>query len=81
MVTSSTTVNYVSILLHTVTCYLVVIYRMSHSLSNPAIFNKFTTNENIATKLEQEYLRCVRNEKECVCSAPNSCGVECPGGA
>ena len=25
-------------------------------------------NEDIATKFEQEYVRCVRNEVECVCS-------------
>jgi hypothetical protein len=24
--------------------------------------------EDIATKFEQEYVRCVRNEEECVCS-------------
>jgi hypothetical protein len=24
--------------------------------------------EGIATKFEQEYVRCVRNEEECVCS-------------
>ena len=29
------------------------------------------TNEDIATKFEQEYVRCVGNEKRCVCSAPN----------
>ena len=27
--------------------------------------------EDIATKFEQEYVRCVRNEEECVCIAPN----------
>jgi hypothetical protein len=26
------------------------------------------TNEDIATRFEQEYVRCVRNEEECVCS-------------
>ena len=26
------------------------------------------TNEDIATKFEQEYVRCVINEEECVCS-------------
>jgi len=31
-------------------------------------FNKSNTNEDIATKFEQEYVRCVRNEEECVCS-------------
>jgi hypothetical protein len=30
-------------------------------------FNNFNTNEDIAKKFEQEYVRCVRNE-ECVCS-------------
>ena len=25
-------------------------------------------NEDIATKFEQEYVRCVKNENECVCS-------------
>ena len=34
------------------------------------------TNEDIGTKFEQEYVRCVGNEKECVCSAPNSCDTE-----
>jgi hypothetical protein len=38
-------------------------------------------NEDIAMKFEQEYVRCVRNEKECVCSvcvcgAPNCCNTE-----
>jgi len=41
---------------------------MSHSLLNTAFFNNSNTNEDIATKFEQEYVRCVRNEKECVCS-------------
>ena len=27
----------------------------------------FNTNEDIATKFEQEYVRRVRNEEECVC--------------
>jgi len=31
-------------------------------------FNDSNTNEDIATKFEQEYVRCVRNEEECVCS-------------
>jgi hypothetical protein len=34
-------------------------------------FNNSNTNEDIATKFEQGYARCVRNEEECVCSAPN----------
>jgi hypothetical protein len=40
-------------------------YRTRHS------FNNSNTNEDIATKFEQGYVRCVRNEEECVCSAPN----------
>jgi len=31
-------------------------------------FNNSKTNEDIATRFEQEYVRCVRNEGECVCS-------------
>jgi len=30
-------------------------------------FNNSKTNEDIATRFEQEYVRCVRNEEECVC--------------
>ena len=37
-------------------------YRTRH------FFNNSNTNEDIATKFEQEYVHCVRNEKECVCS-------------
>jgi len=47
--------------------------------SVPVIFEppcNSNTNENIATKFEQEYVRCVRNEKECVCSAPNCWDTE-----
>ena len=33
-------------------------------------------HEDTATKFEQEYVRCVRNEEECVCSAPNCCDME-----
>ena len=32
--------------------------------------------EDIATKFEHEYVRCVRNEEECVCGAPNCCDTE-----
>jgi len=39
-------------------------------------FNNSNTNEDIATKFEQEYVRCVRNEKEYVCNAPNCCDTE-----
>jgi len=37
-------------------------YRTRHFFSN------YNTNEDIATKFEQQYVRCVRNEEECVCS-------------
>jgi len=37
-------------------------YRTRH------FFNNSNTNEDIATKFEQEYVRCVRNVEECVCS-------------
>jgi len=40
-------------------------YRTRH------FFNNSDTNEDIALKFEQEYVRCVGNEKRCVCSAPN----------
>ena len=39
-------------------------------------FNNSKTNEDIATRFEQEYARCVRNEEECVCSAPSCCDTE-----
>jgi hypothetical protein len=38
---------------------------------NRNFFNNSNTNEDIATKFEQAYVRSVRNEEECVCSAPN----------
>ena len=31
-------------------------------------FNNSNINEVIAAKFEQDYVRCVRNEEECVCS-------------
>jgi len=37
-------------------------YRTRH------FFNNSNTNEDIAMKFEQEYVRCVRNEEECVSS-------------
>jgi hypothetical protein len=42
-------------------------YRTRH------FFNNSNTNEDIATKFEQEYVRCVRNEEECVCSVCLQC--------
>jgi hypothetical protein len=37
-------------------------YRTQH------FFNNSNTNEGTATKFEQGYVHCVRNEEECVCS-------------
>ena len=34
--------------------------------------NNSNTNEDVANKFEQEYVRCVRNEKEVVCSVCKS---------
>jgi len=31
-------------------------------------FNNSNANEDITTKFEKEYVRCVRNEEECVCN-------------
>jgi len=42
-------------------------YRTQH------FFNNSDINEDIATKFEQEYVRCVRNEEERACNAPNCC--------
>jgi hypothetical protein len=36
-------------------------------------FNNSKTNEDIATRFEQEYVRCVKNEKQCVCSKMSVC--------
>ena len=48
-------------------------YRTRH------FFNTSNTNEDIATKFEHGYVRCVRNEKECVCSLCLQCvSVVCP---
>jgi len=44
-------------------------YRTRH------FFNNSNTNEDIATKFEQEYVRCVRNEEECVCSVCLFCFI------
>jgi len=37
-------------------------YRTRH------FFNNSNTNEDVGTRFEREYVRCVRNEEECVCS-------------
>jgi hypothetical protein len=39
-------------------------------------FNNSKTNEDIATRFEQEYVRCMRNKEECVCSVPSCCDME-----
>jgi len=46
-------------------------YRTRHFCNNS------NANEDIATKFEQEYIRCVRNEneEECDCSVPNCCNI------
>ena len=36
-------------------CSLPKLYRVSHSLPNPALFNNFTISENMATKFEADY--------------------------
>jgi hypothetical protein len=42
-------------------------YRIRH------LFNNSNTNENTATKFEEEYVCCVRNEEECFCSVCLQC--------
>jgi hypothetical protein len=42
-------------------------------------FNNSNTNEDIAMKFEQGYVRYVRNEEECVCSVPNCCDTVISG--
>jgi hypothetical protein len=42
-------------------------------------FNNSNTNEDTATKFEQGYVRCVRNEEECACSEPNCCDTVISG--
>jgi hypothetical protein len=39
-------------------------------------FNNSNTNEDIVTEFEQGQVSCVRNEEECVCSAPDCCDTE-----
>jgi hypothetical protein len=49
-------------------------YRTRH------FFNNSNTNEDIATKFEQEYVRCWEMKRNvsvvCVCNAPNCCDTE-----
>ena len=56
--------NYPVILYYAVTYYT----ECPTTYQTRQFFNNFATNEDIATRFEQEYVRCVRNEKECVCS-------------
>jgi len=50
-------------------CVCVCVYTLCPTRNLPRhFFNNSNTNEDIATKFEQEYVRCVRNEEECVCS-------------
>jgi hypothetical protein len=44
------------------------LYRVSHYYQTRHFFNNSKTNEDIATRFEQGYVRCVRNEEECVYS-------------
>jgi len=44
------------------------IYRCPTTYQTRNCFNNSKNNEDIATRFEQEYVRCVRNEEECVCS-------------
>jgi hypothetical protein len=39
-------------------------------------FNNSNTNDDIATRFEQECILYVRNDEECVCSAPNCWDTE-----
>jgi hypothetical protein len=49
-------------------CGVVVTTRCPTCYRTRHFFNNSNTNEDIATRFEQEYVRCVRNEEECVCS-------------
>jgi len=64
--TFSCFIYYYSVPLPSLNVRLVIVcltrYRTRH------FFNNSNINEDIATKFEQEYVPCVRNEKECVCS-------------
>jgi len=55
-------VKYVALSLWNVNIGCPTRYRTWH------FFNNSNTKEDIAKKFEQEYVRCVRNEEECVCS-------------
>jgi len=44
------------------------LYRCPTRYRTRHFFNNSNTNEDIATKFVYKYVRCVRNEEECVCS-------------
>ena len=54
-------------------------FRLGNSTGRPTryriwhFFNNSNTNEDIAMKFEQEYVCCVRNVEECVCSVSVAC--------
>jgi len=80
---------------NTATCTTCLMYKNTNestvcptSYRTQHFFNNSNINKDIATKSEQEYICCVRNEEKCVCSVPNFCdkelrvfGVGCPDGA
>jgi len=47
-------------------------FRIAHKIQCVLL----ATEPDISLIIEQDYVRCVRNEKECVCSAPNCCDTE-----
>jgi len=69
--TLSTIVTFINQLMQSIVTVIdvkIIFYTVSHSVPNPALFND--------SKFEQEYVLCVRNEEESVCSAPNCCDTE-----
>jgi len=50
-------------------CHLLALLGAHHILHVSRIrVNNCNTNEDVATKFEQEFVHCVGNEEECVCS-------------
>jgi len=60
--------TYIACLLYIYIYIYIYIYSMFHLVPKRHLFTNSNTNEDIATKFEQEYVRCVRNEEECGCS-------------
>ena len=63
---------------HTYIYIYIYIYIYTHTVCRTRyltrhFFNNSNTHEDTATKFEEEYARCVRNEEDCVCSEPNCC--------